>query len=33
MRVMLVALGVLIGAYGAVLLWENPPVIIVRILM
>jgi hypothetical protein len=32
-RVVLVAIGVLIGAYGAVLLWENPPVIIMRILV
>jgi hypothetical protein len=31
--VLLVALGVSIGAYGAVLLWENPPVIIMRILV
>jgi hypothetical protein len=33
MRVVLVVLGVLIGAYGAVLVWENPPVIIMRILV
>ena len=33
MRVMLVALGVLIGAYGAALLWDNPPVIIMRIVV
>jgi hypothetical protein len=33
MRVVLIVLGVAIGAYGAALLLENPPVIIVRILM
>jgi hypothetical protein len=33
MRVVLVALGLLVGGYGAVLLWENPPVIIIRILV
>ena len=33
MRVMLVALGVIVAGYGAVLLWENPPVIIMRILV
>jgi hypothetical protein len=32
-RIGLVALGVAIGAYGAVLVWENPPVIIMRILV
>jgi hypothetical protein len=32
-RVLLVALGVALGGYGAVLLWENPPVIIMRILV
>jgi hypothetical protein len=32
-RVVLVMLGVALGAYGAVLLWENPPVIIMRILV
>jgi hypothetical protein len=32
-RVVLVAVGVAIGAYGAVLLWDNPPVIIMRILV
>ena len=32
-RVMLVAFGVVVGGYGAVLLWENPPVIIMRILV
>ena len=31
-RVALVVLGVVVGGYGAVLLWENPPVIILRIL-
>ena len=31
MRVVLVVLGLAVGAYGAVLLWENPPVIIKRI--
>ena len=30
-RVILVAVGLVIGGYGAVLVWENPPVIIVRI--
>jgi hypothetical protein len=33
MRAVLIVLGVAIGAYGAALLLENPPVIIVRILM
>jgi hypothetical protein len=33
MRVVLIVLGVAIGAYGVALLLENPPVIIVRILM
>ena len=33
MRLALVILGVALGAYGAVLVWENPPVIIVRILV
>ncbi len=32
-RVILIVLGVVIGAYGAVLVWENPPVIIMRILV
>ncbi len=32
-RVILIALGVVIGAYGAVLVWENPPVIIMRIVV
>ncbi|HEX2400977.1 MAG TPA: hypothetical protein VHJ79_13500 [Mycobacterium sp.] len=33
MRIALVVLGMALGAYGAVLLWENPPVIIMRILV
>jgi hypothetical protein len=33
MRVAIVVLGVVLGAYGAVLVWENPPVIIIRILV
>ena len=33
MRIALVLLGVVLGAYGAVLLWENPPVIITRIVV
>ncbi|MGB9225289.1 hypothetical protein [Mycobacterium sp.] len=33
MRAVLIVLGVAVGAYGAVLLLENPPVIIVRILI
>ena len=32
-RVALAILGVVIGGYGAVLLWDNPPVIILRILV
>ena len=32
-RVALVVFGVVVGGYGAVLLWENPPVIIMRILV
>lgn len=32
-RVGLIALGVSIGGYGAVLVWDNPPVIILRILV
>jgi hypothetical protein len=32
-RVVLVAVGLLIGGYGAVLVWENAPVIIMRILV
>jgi hypothetical protein len=32
-RVVLVAVGLVIGGYGAVLVWENPPVIIMRILV
>ena len=33
MRFVLIALGIAVGAYGALLLWENPPVIIMRILV
>ena len=33
MRVVLVALGLIVAGYGAVLVWENPPVIIMRILV
>jgi hypothetical protein len=32
-RVILVGVGLVIGGYGAVLVWENPPVIIVRIVV
>lgn len=32
-RAILIALGAVIGAYGAVLVWENPPVIIMRIVV
>jgi hypothetical protein len=32
-RIALVVLGVVIGAYGAALVWENPPVIIMRIVV
>jgi hypothetical protein len=32
-RVSLIALGVAVGVYGAVLVWDNPPVIIMRILV
>jgi hypothetical protein len=32
-RVVLVALGLIVAGYGAVLVWENPPVIIMRILV
>jgi hypothetical protein len=32
-RITLIVLGVLTGAYGALLVWENPPVIIVRIVV
>jgi hypothetical protein len=32
-RVILVGFGLVIGLYGAVLVWENPPVIIVRIVV
>src|SRR3954470_1381810 len=33
MRVALIILGVALGAYGAVLVWDNPPVIIMRIVV
>ena len=33
MRVVLVVLGVIVAGYGAVLVWENPPVIIMRIVV
>src|SRR6202171_3307111 len=32
-RVILMLLGLVLGAYGALLVWENPPVIILRILV
>ncbi|AIU06252.1 hypothetical protein [Mycolicibacterium smegmatis] len=32
-RIVLAALGVVVGGYGAVLLWDNPPVILVRIVV
>ena len=32
-RVILMVVGVVLGGYGALLLWENPPVIIMRILV
>ena len=32
-RAVLVVVGVVLGAYGTVLLWDNPPVIIIRILV
>jgi hypothetical protein len=32
-RAVLIILGVALGTYGAVLVWENPPVIIMRILV
>src|SRR6478735_7403732 len=32
-RIALIVLGLILGAYGAVLVWENPPVIIMRILV
>ncbi len=32
-RVLLVAVGLAVGAYGAVLLWDNPPVVLVRIVV
>ncbi|MGV9797498.1 hypothetical protein ACWDTP_05500 [Mycobacterium sp. NPDC003449] len=31
LRILLALAGVAVGGYGAVLLWENPPVVIVRI--
>lgn len=33
MRVLLIAAGLALGGYGALLLWENPTVILVRILV
>jgi hypothetical protein len=33
LRVILIVLGLVIGGYGAVLVWENPPVIILRIVV
>ena len=33
MRVALILLGLIVGGYGAVLVWENPPVIIIRIVV
>jgi hypothetical protein len=33
MRVALIILGVALGAYGGVLVWDNPPVIIMRIVV
>jgi hypothetical protein len=32
-RIALIVVGLALGAYGAVLVWENPPVIIMRILV
>jgi hypothetical protein len=32
-RVILIGIGLVTGAYGAVLVWENPPVIIMRIVV
>lgn len=32
-RVTLIGLGLVAAGYGAVLLWENPPVVIIRILV
>jgi hypothetical protein len=32
-RVVLIGVGLVIGGYGAVLVWENPPVIIIRIVV
>ena len=31
-RITLIVFGLIVGAYGAVLVWENPPVIIMRML-
>lgn len=33
MRALLIAVGLALGAYGAVLLWDNPPVVLIRIVM
>ena len=33
MRVILIGVGLVIGGYGAILVWENPPVIIMRIVV
>jgi hypothetical protein len=32
-RVILIGVGLVIGGYGAILVWENPPVIIMRIVV
>ena len=32
-RALLIAVGLALGAYGAVLLWDNPPVVLIRIVM
>jgi hypothetical protein len=32
-RVILIGVGLVLGGYGAVLVWENPPVIIMRIVV
>ena len=32
-RVVFIVLGLILGVYGAVLVWENPPVIIMRIVV
>ena len=32
-RIALIVLGLILGVYGAVLVWQNPPVIIMRILV